>query len=163
VAEIVVLTVWAVWLTFSLLVYVPPLTMRIRRWDLLVLVPEWKFFSHPPQENYFLLYRDIAGDGSVTGWKEIGVARRRAWWNFFWNPGRRARKAFFDLVVETARKAHYGQRLEGTIPYLTLLNYISSLPRSIPAARTQFAIFLSAAAGPEREPRMMVASAIHEL
>lgn len=163
-AEKLAIALWAAWLLLTIVVNLPPLTPHIRRWDFLSLVPEWKFFSHPPQHDYHLLYRDVAQDGSVTGWKEVSVAEPRAWWNFLWNPGRRARKAFFDAVTETARECHARRDgVEASVPYLTLLNYISSLPRTFPAQYTQFAILLSPSAGAEREPRILLTSGAHSL
>ena len=163
-AEKLAITVWAVWLLLSIVVHLPPLTPLIRRWDYLSLVPEWKFFSRPPQHDYHLLYRDVALDGCVSGWKEVSVAEPRAWWNFLWNPGRRARKAFFDAITEAARYCHAQcSGVEASVPYLTLLNYISSLPREFPAEFTQFAVLMSPTTGPLQEPRLLFSSAAHRL
>jgi hypothetical protein len=164
VAEKLAIALWAAWLMLSIVVHLPPLTPLVRRWDFLSLVPEWKFFARPPQQDYHLLYRDVALDGSVTGWKEVSVAEPRAWWNFLWNPGRRARKAFFDVITEAARHCHAQLGgVEASVPYLTLLNYISNLPRAIPAQFTQFAILTSPTTGLAREPRVLLTSNAHRL
>lgn len=163
-AEKLAIALWAVWLLLSIVVHLPPLTPLIRRWDFLSLVPEWKFFARPPQHDYHLLYRDVGQDGSVSGWLQVSVAEPRAWWNFLWNPGRRARKALFDAITETARCCHAQcGGVEASVPYLTLLNYISGLPRAFPARFTQFAILMSSSGVPAQEPRLLLSSALHHL
>jgi hypothetical protein len=159
------LAIWTIWLLLSILVYVPALTPHVRQWDLLALVPEWKFFApHPPQHNYHLLYRDISEDQQVTGWKEVALAENRRWWNFIWNPGRRARKAFFDVVSETARQATRNtEGIEASVPYLTLLVLISKQPRTVPATFTQFLILLSKVSITNKRNEVLLLSAVHSL
>lgn len=161
--------VFGAWLLLALLVHVPALKPHIRGWDVLSLVPEWTFFAPRPAEwDYHLLFRDVYADGGVTSWAEVKVAEERAWWNFVWNPDRRGRKALFDAVTELAvtladaRAAQGRVAVEGSIPYLTLLNQISALPRLGTPERTQFLV-LSSSAAAASEPQVVYLSELHAL
>lgn len=165
-AEKAVIGIWGVWLLVSLLVYIPRLTVRLRSWDVFMIVPEWRFFAPVPAQGvYHVLYRDELRDGSVTDWTEIQVAEKRRWWNCLWNPGRRGRKAFFDAVVELVQHVKYSPEmpLESSTPYLTLLNYVTGRMRPAPPAFTQFLIMHSRESYSEHEPEPVVLSGLHSL
>ena len=156
---------FALWFLLCLLVLLPRLRPTIRLLDIFSLVPEWKFFApNPAQGDYILLYRDQLADGSVTPWTEVALAQTRRSWNVIWNPGKRANKALFDAITEVGSEAKlYPDILVGSVGYLTLLNYISSLDRLTPPAFTQFMILHSFSSAVEREPTMVFSSSLHSL
>jgi hypothetical protein len=156
---------FVLWFLLSVLVLVPGLRPYIRGRDIFSFVPEWKFFApNPAQGDYLLLYRDELADGTVTPWTEVRLAQARRWWNVIWNPGKRANKALFDAVVEASQEAVLRPEILVTsIPYLTLLNYISSLGRICRPAFTQFMILHSFSDCMEREPRLVFSSDLHSL
>jgi hypothetical protein len=163
--ELLVSGFFGVWFLLCLLVLVPRLRPYIRVWDIFSLVPEWKFFApNPAQGDYILLYRDQLADGTVTPWTEVALAQKRRWWNAAWNPGKRANKALFDAMVEVSSEASlYPEILVGSVAYLTLLNYISSLGRFARPSFTQFMILHSFSSTVKREPRLIFSSSLHAL
>lgn len=136
----------------------------MRRWDPLGLIPMWWFFApNPARGDFYFLYRDRLRDGAVTDWTEIQAARRR-WWNMAWNPGRRQRKALFDIVTALAARAQETTdvTIQVSLPYLALLNYVSRLPRSAASESTQFIVMQTDADAPD-EPRAVFMSRLHRL
>jgi hypothetical protein len=130
------------WLLLSILVLVPRLKLIIRRWDAVMLIPQWSFFAPEPAFwDFHLLYRDRYPDGTYTEWTEAIPPESRRWWSFVWNPGKRQRKALFDAVVELSGRVQLGDRsLEASISYLTLLTYVTSIMRTAKPELMQFAI-----------------------
>lgn len=163
--EDVVLGFFGIWALICVLVYIPRLKLFIRQRDRFMLIPEWRFFApNPAQGDFHLLYQDTFPDGSCTNWTEVRPTIERSWWNIVWNPGKRECKALFDAVnLLNMRIAISGKSLEGSIPYLTLLNHVSSLPRSFTPTFTRFLLMKSHGASPEKEPEAMFFSGVHEL
>lgn len=156
---------FGIWALLCILVYIPKLKKFIRQQDLLRLIPEWRFFAPKPAlGDFHLLYQDTFRDGSCTTWTEIRPTIERSWWNIVWNPGKRERKALFDVVnVLNSQLAISDKVVEGSLPYLTLLNHVSSLPRSLSPAFTRFLLMRSQGAFPEKEPDILFLSGVHEL
>jgi hypothetical protein len=106
---------------------------RISRADRFGFVPRWSFFAPTPGvHNFYLLYRIQFDDGTVGQWMSLfGLERFRSPWTVIWNPNRRAKKAIFDLVSvlirERADDEEARARVQLSIPYLLIINYISSL------------------------------------
>jgi hypothetical protein len=165
VGDVIAACTFAAWAGCTLLVHVPALKLPIRRRDVCALVPEWNFFAPRPAEgDYVLLHRDHCIDGSLAPWRELRVAAPRRWWNAAWNPTKRNRKALFDAVTELALHVkEEDPTIIASIPYLTLLNYVSGLPRSLPVARTQVLLMMTAADAPDDPPRPMFLSSAHDL
>lgn len=130
-----------------------------------MLVPEWRFFApQPAQGDYHLLYRDRYHDGSLTNWTEVRPTMERRWWNVAWNPGKRERKAVFDAFTEfTPYLSRTDTTLECSVAYLTVLNHVSSIPRSTSPEFTQFLLMASHGGSPEKDPDIIYISHIHSL
>ena len=158
-------SIFAIWILLSILVYVPKIGTWIRGSDFFSLIPEWKFFAPAPGRwDYYLLYRDQLADESVTDWTETEVAGTRQWWNFIWNPSRRGRKALFDATSEMGRRLVAGEEgLEASVAYLTVLNYVSSLPRSSASRFTQFLLLRMHAPFSGQAPDLIFSSTLHSL
>ncbi len=156
---------FALWLTLSIIVYIPKVTTAIRRRDHLMLIPTWKFFAPTPGErDMHVLYQDRYEDGTVTLWTEIGPAVRRPWWGFVWNPAKRTNKALFDVIQELGLHVTAGDPvLELSMPYLSLLNHISSIPRSTSPAFTKFLLMCSRGNVRGDEPEVVYVSRFHQL
>jgi len=164
--ELLIIGLFGVWFLLSVFVYPPKLNKIIRKLDWFSLIPEWRFFApNPGQHDYHLLYRDKFQDGSLTQWTEIMLTTQRRWWNMVWNPGKRGNKAFLDTVIEFAQSAISGsdRALELSIPYLTLLNYVSSVPRSTLPEFTQFLLMYSFGGSFEDDPDLFYLSRFHSL
>lgn len=122
------------------------------------LVPVWNFFApNPAVHDYYVLYRDCLYKGEITPWREIGDGNgstRRSRLATVWNPGKFQRKAVFDLAmvleqeILSVRSAPlqpessdiFRAAVRLSVPYLHILQYVSNLPRSLRAERTQFVL-----------------------
>ena len=127
------------------------------------LIPHWTFFAPVPgTADYFLLYRDQLLDGSLTDWRELPLCDSRKPWHCFWNPGKREKKALFDLTSALMREALMDpvEATQISVPYLVLLAHVSGLPRAYAGQGTQFLLMMSDAGG---EPKPIFTSAVHAL
>jgi hypothetical protein len=156
---------FACWLVLCLVVYVPSVSTTIRRLDQMALIPEWRFFApNPGRHDFHLLYRDKFADGTLTAWTEVAPITRRRATSLLLNPDRRRNKALFDCTQEFAKHVEARDRaLELSIPYLTLLNYVSCLPRSPSPNWTQFLLMWSAGDASDKDPEVLFISGLHEL
>ena len=160
-----IITFFAAWATASILVLIPGVGPWLRRHDLLGLVPEWKFFAPiPGRGDFHLLYRDWFAE-VATDWTEIVVGGERRWWNFLWHPRRRERKATFDAARELPHFLAPERRATAalSVPYITLLTYVSGHPRTLRPDKTQFLLMYSEAALDEGEPQVSLLSFRHDL
>lgn len=138
-------------------------TQRLRRFDLCGLIPYWAFFAPVPgTADYFLLYRDQLLDDSLTSWQELPLCDSRQPWHCFWNPGKREKKALFDLTTALLRETQMDsvEAAQFSVPYLILLAYVSGLPRAYVGRGTQFLLMMANAGG---EPKPIFTSAVHAL
>jgi len=157
--------IFGVWLALSVLAQFPRWKKRIRRLDPLALLPDWSFFAPTPAKGDFhVLYRDrLPRETLFTEWIELPDAGRRSLLNGVWNPDRRQRKALFDVCTELAKRIQdtEGLALQGTIPYLLLLNRVSAVEREVPVEATQFMVMMSHGVGSDKEPDILHLSALH--
>jgi hypothetical protein len=162
--EDVVLCLFGMWSVCCVLVLFPRFEKFIRRADLLALIPEWRFFAPiPGQHDFYLLFRDRLEDGTISDWQELASLGRRRWWHGVWNPKKRSNKALFDVVQAFTEYVSAGDRaLKISIPYLTLLNHVSSVPRPVSAKFTQFLLMYSHGKSSE-EPSVFYLSDFHLL
>ena len=109
----------------------------VRHFDFFGLVPKWNFFAPTPGvHNLYLLYRLQYDDGTIGNWKALyDLDKFRSPWTFIWNPNRRLKKALFDLVgtlaLEDASTEENKARIKMSIPYLLILNHLSSYAEDI--------------------------------
>jgi hypothetical protein len=136
--------------------------------DVFGLIPVWTFFApNPGMTDYYLLYRDRLPDGSFDNWRRVEL---RPWENTFqlalWNPTKRKQKALSDIVSALIRLAKDSkpEELIVTVPYLLILNFITSRPHSLGTNGTQFMVLEhdGFSGDPERS-RVLVMSGIHRL
>lgn len=131
----------AIWYILSIVRYMPNCEEWITKIDTLFLIPQWKFFAPNPNEtDYFLYYRIFIGD-QISPWRIVTFGKERKWFAFFWNPYRRNRKAFFDLCQSLfLHKESSKNSILFSLPYLLILNYITSLDIFQLGDNIQFAI-----------------------
>ncbi|MFD8827332.1 hypothetical protein ACFV1C_33915 [Streptomyces sp. NPDC059605] len=140
-----------------------------RRVDpLQIFIPSWRFFGpHPGMHDTHLLFRDELPDGTMSDWEEKVIVEERRVHHMVWNPNRRREKVVFDAVEELKvfiRREEPLERLQFTVPYLVILNYVSKQCRHDPSAkRTQFLIALSPGYDETLPPEMFFASDVHGL
>lgn len=157
-----------VWLGLTILVHIPLSRIQhLRVHDQYAFIPNWSFFAPVPgTSDYHLMVRDKLVDGTVTVWREADLnLQARGSLGFVWNPAKRTNKALCDIVpillqvVVSANGQH--QTVYFSLPYLMLLNAVSSFPRSPFAVRRQF--MLVKTDGPDASPDVLFVSAEHAL
>ena len=162
-----IIVVFAVWLLLTCLGQKEgPVNDAIRRWDVFSLLPRWTFFApNPGTSDHHLLYRDRIDEDTYTHWREIPLCESRSFLGAFWNPGKRNKKALTDstsnLLMITRKMELWG--LKTTLPYIALMNYVSSIPRSHMSEATQFMVLDTYGHITAEEPRLVVRSEFHAL
>lgn len=132
-----------------------------------MLLPSSRFFAPTPSvHDLHLLYRDHLPDGEVSRWYEVQAAKPTKFICFLWNPGRRHNKALFDVAQHLARQINQHQlspeAVKLSVPYIMLLNFVSSLPRTGHVAATQF-LLMRTDRLEGSEPRQFFVSAVHSV
>lgn len=143
---------------------------KIRQFDQTgALIPDWRFFApRPGMHDHHLLMRDELPDDSTTDWKEVAAPRERTLMDALWFVGRRGEKAITDaasgLMLYTEHHKDKKNEVQVTIPYLTLLNYVThAIDHHPDAKRTQFLIATSDGYAEKEEPTMLFLSNMHPL
>ncbi|HEU4679969.1 MAG TPA: hypothetical protein VFS35_10640 [Terrimicrobiaceae bacterium] len=140
----------------------------LRSLDIFGLVPVWTFFApNPGMTDYYLLYRDRLPDGSFDNWRKVDLKEAENGFRLaFWNPAKRKHKALSDIVSSLVRLAKHRQSetLIVSVPYLLILNLVTSRPHSLGANGTQFMVLEHGGfSGEPERSRVIVMSAIHGL
>lgn len=168
-AAIVVTAIYAIWVTATI---VNQFHSWCPKWLKLVnifgLIPIWTFFApNPGMTDYYLLYRDRLPDGSLDNWKEIELKDSENGIRLaLWNPTKRKHKALSDLVSSLIEFVNHrtNDSLVVSVPYILILNFITSRPHSLGTTGTQFMVLEHS--GFSNEPqrtRVLVISGIHRL
>jgi hypothetical protein len=134
--------------------------------DVFSLIPNWSFFApRPGTSDYHLLFRDSDVSGEWGKWREIPLASRRTLWGALWNPEKRKTKVLSDVVRGLVRLAQNQgfKDFSLTLPYLAILNYVSSIHRSKACLQTQFMILQSEGFFADRDPQFLFMSGMHNL
>ncbi len=166
---IAVVIVYVVWLAATIAIQ---FHSRCPTWlkavDVFGLIPIWTFFApNPGMTDYYLLYRDRLPDGSFDNWRTVELKDAENGGRFaIWNPTKRKHKALSDMVSSLLSLAKHGRHegLIATVPYILMLNVVTSRPHSLGANGTQFMVLEHAGISGEPErSRVLVMSGIHRL
>jgi hypothetical protein len=136
--------------------------------DVFGLIPVWTFFApNPGMTDYYLLYRDRLPEGSLDNWRQVELKPSENSFRLaLWNPTKKKHKALSDMVSALIRLAKYREHegLIATVPYILILNFITSRPHSLGADGTQFMVLEHGGfAGEPERSRVLVMSGIHRL
>lgn len=122
---------------------------RVSRADQCGFIPRWSFFAPTPGiHNFYLLYRVRFSDGTVGKWTSLlGLDEFRSQSTAVWNPNRRTKKAIFDLVGmlirERATDEEARVKIQLSMPYLLIINYLSHLAKRSGVDSVQFLVMES--------------------
>lgn len=158
----------ASWFAVSTVTQLPAIRRHVDRFDTSgMLLPSWRFFAPwPAMHDLDLLVRDLLPDGSVTPFRDVTVVAERRWHHSVFHSNRRHEKGVFDVCQATLQLAGKWplHRLQLSLPYLTILNWVTHGCGHHPdAVRTQFLIGRSAAFDETVEPDFLFASDFHDL
>lgn len=160
---------FGLWFIITALCQLPiSLSRRIQEVDILNIIPRWNFFAPTPGTyDVHVLFRDRLPDGSLSRWREVPRSIPPRFINPLWNPGRRHNKAVFDATRHLADQAsHYRETpelVQLSLPYIVILNFVSSLPRPYQACQTQFLLMRSFDRASFNEPSLIFLSSLHSL
>jgi hypothetical protein len=131
-------------------------------------IPVTTFFApNPGKTDIHLLKREKLADGAVTEWSEYPLIERRSLRHMLCHPSRRVEKLLPDAVSELTQVALDEKRIEYlqlTIPYLSLLNFVTNSCEHPDGTReVQFLIVSSAGFEEDEEPRTLFASDFHPI
>jgi hypothetical protein len=136
--------------------------------DIFGLIPVWTFFApNPGMTDYYLLYRDRMPDGSMNNWKKVELKGSENGLSLaLWNPTKRRQKALSDLLtssVELFRERDFDV-VSASVPYLLLLNFITSRPHALGTSCTQFMVMEhDGFAGDPSRSRVLLLSKLHRV
>jgi hypothetical protein len=143
----ILVAMFATWAVASLAAQVDsPASARLRRLDVLHLLPRWRFFAPSPiTSDHIVSYRAWNADGCpVLDWTRLTVPRDRRMIDAVFNLHRRARKAQRIACTYLLRHQHDDQLAKSmlTPSYLMLLAATSDecVRRAPSATTTQFRI-----------------------
>ncbi|WP_432037469.1 hypothetical protein [Streptomyces cucumeris] len=133
-----------------------------------VTLPISTFFAPNPGSNdTHLLIRNRLADGGVSVWTEQAMTQVRSVRQMVWHPGRRGEKALLDIVTDLTAVLREERRVEYvqmTVPYLSLLNFVTHQGEHVPdAVQVQFLLVSSAGCDEGEEPTTLLASAFHDI
>jgi hypothetical protein len=142
----VLIPIFGAWFALSVaLQFAPKWLVPLKLYDHFSLLPGWTFFApNPGTSDTHLLFRDRLIDPGMTPWREVPI--RRSPLRAFWHPQKRAAKTLRDLETHLLQLRDQKATRESvflSIPYLTLINYISSFPRANFTVSTQFTMVRS--------------------
>lgn len=143
-----------------------PGVAALKTHDIFSLIPNWSFFApRPGTSDYHLLFRDSSPTGPAGKWREISLHDKRTLWGAVWNPQKRKSKTLSDVVRALVRLAQDRSLKDYslTLPYLAILNYVSSIPRDMRSQQTQFMILKSDGFFSEEDPQFLFMSNLHRL
>lgn len=162
--SIILAGVLLLWFILSILKYFPFAKAWIVENDTLSLIPTWNFFApEPNQADYYLYYR-VFSDYTESHWRMVSFGVKRQWYGFIWNPYRRDRKSFFDICqLLIGTPVTEKNEVVYTMPYLLLLNHVSTLCKAELGDTVQFAITMIIPSQMNQELSTVFISQSHQL
>ena len=155
------------WFVLSVLVqFKNKLANAIKSRDGLSCIPIWTFFApNPGIADVQLLYRDVLCDDQLASWQEMpGLTGFSI--PGLWNPKKRAVKCLGDMVgmlQKSVGKCPTSSQICLTIPYVTVLQYVSAFPRPGLSTATQFVLLKTKGYHAEYKHRVVFISNFHAL
>jgi hypothetical protein len=150
--EVAIAIVFGVWFLLTVVRQLRPRDSWVRM-PVNEVIPDWRFFApEPAVEDNQVIYRFKSPRGEISAVETVALPRAGAL-RCVWNPGDRRHKALWDLtdgVQAMAKRLNGGEpgsdvsdALMVTVPYLGLLNVISTELRQAGPGLVQFGIIQS--------------------
>lgn len=175
-----VLLVFVLWILFTIANSVQGWSKYVHNWlgSLGGAIPRYNFFApYPSSVDYYLVYRDKLADGEVTDWRAAEkLYDRPDSFLWLWNPYYLRSKVVFDGMQALAESIELdapedpgvepdsgqpGQTLKNqdniqvSIHYLTMLEFVNSLPHAEESQLTQFAVMQGSRETDDYQPKFV--------
>ncbi len=146
-----IIVLFALWFLLSSIVYLPLKGNRaLSILHTSGLISGWAFFApDAPRGDLILCFRDRLVNSEITSWFEVKIGKPRNFLCGIWNPDRRVRQCVFHIISELIRMPGYNRNPEDiewisrTVPYLTIVNYLSHRFLDPSTKERQFCFVLS--------------------
>lgn len=139
---------------------------HIRSYDIFSLIPSWSFFApNPGTVDYNIVCKIKTLDNEVKFKYIETIVQRNNLLYSIWNPHKRKQKAIVDVVQAFARlPPNSSGNLPITMPYLILLNYLTSFFTDAPdGSQLQFLIYESQGIESSLNQKVIFVSDFHTL
>src|SRR5919112_1882947 len=163
-----IIVILGIWLLLSIIAQFNEIkwTQRIRDQDHFKVIPSWTFFApNPGISDYQILYRDMLFDGQLSNWKEISY-RNMSILHSMYSSDKRRRKAIAEsckILLQDANNDPENKSILISIPYLTILTYIMSMPKNRLCENRQFLIARTFGYIQSKQPEILFISHQHKL
>ncbi len=141
--------------------------IRISKFDILNLLPDWSFFApNPGRHDIHLVYRNW-NHNDPESWIEF-TTYKMSGWRCVWNPNRYCNKALFDLsnALNWERKVYEDDQKSIMLSrsYISILSLVMEQPLlDINITDRQFAIVGTQASKGDRKIELRYISQIHNI
>src|SRR5690349_19041578 len=98
--EVVLAGVYLTWLALTCIAQMSvSARRRLRRLDVLHLLPSWHLFApRPLRRDYSVRRSFVLTGGTISPWQELPPAPRRQPWSAIWHPESRRQKIIIDAA-----------------------------------------------------------------
>lgn len=127
--------VGGIYLTWFMICFIHQLphlwVRRLSQYDLLGLLPNWRFFAPKPfAADYHLVLRYLNEEGRGPHCMEITdvLPMPSRPMSALWNPHKRLHFGYIDAVIDLVNRAKLltVDEVEGTLPYWTIANFVAA-------------------------------------
>jgi hypothetical protein len=127
-----IIAIFIIWAVFSVLSQsTSQIKNKLKRNDLLNVLPNYKFFCpNPIKQDYFLYYRELFADNSWSAWKKINLGKKIPILCLLWNPLKKERKIFYRIVKDIKGQKNEKRRYNNANCHLHLSEFVASYAAS---------------------------------
>jgi hypothetical protein len=121
-----IITIFVIWAILSVLSQsTTKIKNKLKKNDLLNILPNYKFFCpNPIRHDYFLYYRKVMQDSSWSDWEKMSVGKKTPMLCLLWNPLKKERKVFYRMAKDLKRKKTQYQKRKDPEIYKHLHDFV---------------------------------------
>jgi hypothetical protein len=142
------------------------LLRRMKRHDVLLLLPTWTYFWQLGVMDCIVFYRDRLKREELTPWQRHSSYHTRLFLRPFWDPERKLRYGVFDTcmqVINILESLTSGDLLKESPAYRSLVNFVCQQPGSADSIARQFVIVDSISDPRTGKMNILFISPFHDL